>query len=73
MVIEISLSRALEFSKKQSYMFVEIVDEKPCNVSIFYLSIAHNFNHHIKKKAIIIDSNFPILWLEITYKIILYV
>ena len=71
MVIEISLSRALGFSKNN--MFVEIVDEKPCNVSIFYLSIAHNFNHHIKKKAIIINSNFPILWLEITYKRILYV
>ena len=73
MVIEISLSRALDFSKKQNNMFVEIVDEKPCNVSIFYLSTAHNFNHHIKKKAIIINSNFPILWVEITYKRMLYV
>ena len=47
MVIEISLSRALDFSKNN--MFVEIVDEKPCNVSIFYLSTAHNFNHHKKE------------------------
>ena len=48
MVIEISLSRALDFSKK-SNTFVEIVDEKICNVSIFYSFTEHNFNHHKKE------------------------